>query len=73
MERQLYVRNLSAPKAYPFVLSPEIAALSMSGSSFVAVATNALMVKRTKPAGNKSAKPKRALPAAAPAASAVLM
>jgi Cu2+-exporting ATPase len=37
---------------YPFTLSPEIAALSMSGSSAV-VAINALMLKRTKLAGIK--------------------
>ncbi|HQS30360.1 heavy metal translocating P-type ATPase [Polaromonas sp.] len=38
---------------YPFTLSPELAALSMSGSSAV-VAINALMLKRTKLAGIKS-------------------
>jgi Cu2+-exporting ATPase len=32
---------------YPFLLSPEIAALSMSGSS-VLVAVNALLLKRTR-------------------------
>jgi len=37
---------------YPFTLSPELAALSMSGSSAV-VAINALMLKRTKLAGIK--------------------
>ena len=41
---------LAAGVFYPFVLSPEIAALSMSGSSAV-VAFNALMLKRTKLAG----------------------
>ena len=41
---------LAAGVFYPFVLSPEIAALSMSGSSAV-VAINALMLKRTKLAG----------------------
>ncbi|MEO8119755.1 MAG: hypothetical protein ABI606_10590, partial [Rhodoferax sp.] len=40
---------------YPFTLSPEIAALSMSGSSAL-VAINALMLKRTKLAGIKSAR-----------------
>ena len=35
---------------YPFVLSPEVAALSMSGSILI-VAVNALMLKRTKLAG----------------------
>jgi cation transport ATPase len=52
---------------YRFTLSPEIAALSMSGSSAV-VATNALMLKRTKLAGIKRAKPKAAV-AATPAVS----
>jgi Cu2+-exporting ATPase len=55
---------LAAGVLYPFTLSPEIAALSMSGSSAV-VAINALLLKRTKLAGIKSAKPKAA--AAAPA------
>ena len=41
---------LAAGVLYPFVLSPEIAALSMSGSSAV-VAINALLLKRTKLAG----------------------
>jgi Cu2+-exporting ATPase len=41
---------LAAGVFYPFVLSPEVAALSMSGSSAV-VAINALMLKRTKLAG----------------------
>ena len=47
---------LAAGIFYPFVLSPEIAALSMSGSSAV-VAINALLLKRTKLAGIKSARP----------------
>ncbi|GAB7547738.1 hypothetical protein CS8_074300 [Cupriavidus sp. 8B] len=38
---------LAAGVLYPFVLSPEIAALSMSGSTLI-VAINALMLKRTK-------------------------
>ncbi|HUF25785.1 MAG TPA: hypothetical protein VMM18_02290 [Gemmatimonadaceae bacterium] len=38
---------LAAGVLYPFVLSPEVAALSMSGSTLV-VAINALMLKRTK-------------------------
>ena len=38
---------LAAGVLYPFTLSPEIAALSMSGSSII-VAVNALMLKRTK-------------------------
>ncbi|MFS8138103.1 MAG: heavy metal translocating P-type ATPase, partial [Thermomonas sp.] len=41
---------LAAGIFYPFTLSPEIAALSMSGSSAV-VAINALLLKRTKLAG----------------------
>ena len=41
---------LAAGVLYPFVLSPEIAALSMSGSTLV-VAINALMLKRIKLAG----------------------
>jgi Cu2+-exporting ATPase len=36
---------LAAGVLYPFVLSPEIAALSMSGSSVI-VAVNALLLKR---------------------------
>jgi Cu2+-exporting ATPase len=51
---------LAAGVLYPFVLSPEIAALSMSGSTLI-VAINALMLKRTKLAGihrpGKSAAP----------------
>jgi Cu2+-exporting ATPase len=38
---------LAAGVFYPFVLSPEVAALSMSGSTLI-VAMNALMLKRTK-------------------------
>ena len=38
---------LAAGVLYPFVLSPEIAALSMSGSTLI-VAINALMLKRLK-------------------------
>jgi Cu2+-exporting ATPase len=38
---------LAAGVFFPFTLSPEIAALSMSGSSAI-VAINALMLKRTK-------------------------
>lgn len=44
---------LAAGVLYPFVLSPEIAALSMSGSTLI-VAINALMLKRTKLAGINS-------------------
>ncbi|MDP3750723.1 MAG: heavy metal translocating P-type ATPase [Polaromonas sp.] len=53
---------------YPFTLSPEIAALSMSGSSAL-VALNALMLKRTKLAGIKLARIENASAAATPAAS----
>ena len=58
---------LAAGVFYPFTLSPEIAALSMSGSSAV-VAINALLLKRTKLTGiaRQSATAKPA-PAAAPA------
>ena len=49
---------LAAGVLYPFVLSPEIAAISMSGSSAV-VAINALLLKRTKLAGIKNAQPKK--------------
>lgn len=56
---------LAAGVLYPFVLSPEVAALSMSGSTLI-VAINALMLKRTKLAGirqpGKNAAPGR-LPA----------
>jgi len=38
---------LAAGVLYPFVLSPEVAALSMSGSTLI-VTINALMLKRTK-------------------------
>ncbi len=41
---------LAAGVMYPFVLSPEVAAMSMSGSTLI-VAINALMLKRTKLAG----------------------
>ncbi|TKR53289.1 heavy metal translocating P-type ATPase [Allopusillimonas ginsengisoli] len=58
---------LAAGVLYPFTLSPEIAALSMSGSSAV-VAINALLLKRTKLAGIKSAKPKATVSAASDAA-----
>ena len=61
---------LAAGVLYPFVLSPEIAALSMSGSSAV-VAINALMLKRTKLAGIKSSKPTSTPPVDAPAAAKV--
>jgi Cu2+-exporting ATPase len=44
---------LAAGVFYPFTLSPEVAALAMSGSSAL-VAVNALMLKRTKLSGIKS-------------------
>jgi Cu2+-exporting ATPase len=47
---------LAAGVFYPFTLSPEIAALSMSGSSAI-VAINALMLKRTRLTGIKSPPP----------------
>jgi Cu2+-exporting ATPase len=55
---------LAAGVFYPFTLSPEVAALSMSGSSAI-VAINALMLKRTKLAGIRSPHP-------APAASSTM-
>ena len=66
---------LAAGVFYPFVLSPEVAALSMSGSTLV-VALNALMLKRTRrqpgmtavPEGSAGpANPARAEAAAVPA------
>ena len=54
---------LAAGVFYPFTLSPEIAALSMSGSSAI-VAINALMLKRTKLTGIKS--PSASPPAGGP-------
>jgi len=41
---------LAAGVLYPFVLSPQVAAMSMSGSTLI-VAINALLLKRTKLAG----------------------
>ena len=43
---------------YPLVVSPEVAALAMSGSSAL-VAVNALLLKRTKLSGIRSPSPKR--------------
>jgi Cu2+-exporting ATPase len=57
---------LAAGVLYPFVLSPEVAALSMSGSTLI-VAINALLLKRTKLAGIKTARSKGSPPADAPA------
>ena len=58
---------LAAGVFYPFVLSPEVAALSMSGSTLV-VAINALMLKRTKLAGIRQ--PGKTAPPGATAAAA---
>ena len=55
---------LAAGVLYPFVLSPEVAALSMSGSTLI-VAINALLLKRTKLAGINQGT--RTAPPAAPA------
>jgi Cu2+-exporting ATPase len=60
---------LAAGVFYPFLLSPEIAALAMSGSSAI-VAINALMLKRTKLAGitrHRSAQTSQLRPAEATA------
>ena len=51
---------LAAGVLYPFVLSPEVAALSMSGSTLI-VAINALMLKRTKLEGIRQPGKKAAL------------
>ena len=59
---------LAAGVLYPFVLSPEIAAFSMSGSTLV-VAINALMLKRTQLAGINSARSRSAPMADTPASS----
>ncbi len=53
---------LAAGVLYPFVLSPAVAALSMSGSTLI-VAINALMLKRTKLEGIRQPK-KNATPGA---------
>ncbi len=60
---------LAAGVFYPFVLSPEVAALSMSGSTLV-VAINALMLKRTKLDGITQARPAPESTGVAPVASA---
>jgi Cu2+-exporting ATPase len=44
---------------YPLVISPEVAALAMSGSSAL-VAVNALLLKRTRLEGIRRAKPQAA-------------
>ena len=61
---------LAAGVFYPFTLSPEIAALAMSGSSAL-VAVNALMLKRTKLVGIKSVRLQSTLTADAQASSGV--
>jgi P-type Cu2+ transporter len=58
---------LAAGVFYPFVLSPEVAALSMSGSTLV-VAINALMLKRTRLDGINRARPVPASAGNAPVA-----
>ena len=57
---------LAAGVLYPFTLSPEVAALSMSGSSAI-VAINALMLKRTRLPGIKRVTSRASVPAAASA------
>jgi len=60
---------LAAGVLYPFVLSPEVAAISMSGSTLI-VAINALMLKRTKLAGIRQPS-KAGAPSKTPATEAV--
>lgn len=57
---------LAAGVFFPFVLSPEVAALSMSGSTLV-VAVNALLLKRTKMAGALDNDTQSARPGVTPA------
>jgi Cu2+-exporting ATPase len=59
---------LAAGVLYPFVLSPQVAAISMSGSTLI-VAINALLLKRTKLAGIR--RPGKNVAAKAPAAATV--
>jgi Cu2+-exporting ATPase len=54
---------LAAGVFYPFVLSPEVAAMSMSGSTLI-VAINALMLKRTRLEGIRTRGPAAAYTAA---------
>jgi Cu2+-exporting ATPase len=56
---------LAAGVLYPFVLSPEVAAMSMSGSTLI-VAINALLLKRTKLTGVGNQSPSAPAPAIAP-------
>ncbi|HSX92457.1 MAG TPA: heavy metal translocating P-type ATPase [Hydrogenophaga sp.] len=58
---------LAAGVLYPFTLSPEVAALSMSGSSAI-VAINALLLKRTRLTGIRQRRPQQRLAAREPAA-----
>ena len=55
---------LAAGVLYPFVLSPEVAALSMSGSTLI-VAINALLLKRTKLAGIRQGTKEKSPPTSA--------
>jgi Cu2+-exporting ATPase len=55
---------LAAGVLYPFTLSPEVAALAMSGSSAL-VAINALLLKRTRLAGREPASQTNVVPPAA--------
>jgi Cu2+-exporting ATPase len=52
---------LAAGVLYPFVLSPEVAALSMSGSTLI-VALNALLLKFKKLEGIQSSEKKEVQP-----------
>lgn len=56
---------LAAGVFYPFTLSPEVAALSMSGSSAI-VAINALMLKRTRLTGLRRTHPQEVAAGGAP-------
>lgn len=58
---------LAAGVLYPFVLSPEVAVLSMSGSTLV-VALNALLLRRTKLNGIKAENTAKPAPTLKPAA-----
>ena len=60
---------LAAGVLYPFVLSPEVAAISMSGSTLI-VAINALMLKRVKLAGITNERVRRAPAGIVPASTA---
>jgi Cu2+-exporting ATPase len=56
---------LAAGVLYPFVLSPEVAALSMSGSTLI-VALNALLLKFIKLEGIRSPEKKEVQPTSSP-------